>query len=96
VWPYKTKGGAQRYAVGHPIIGTRRRDKDTGKGWTKYADAAKALSAMIAAAERGELVEPSRQPLGAYLDEWLAGRRLEPSTRASYAKNIRLSPGRAR
>jgi integrase len=90
VWPYKTKGGAQRYAVGHPIIGTRRRDKDTGKGWTKYADAAKALSAMIAAAERGELVEPSRQPLGAYLDEWLAGRRLEPSTRASYAKNIRL------
>jgi integrase len=33
---------------------------------------------------------PSRQPTGAYLDEWAAGLRLAPSTIASYRKNIRL------
>ena len=41
-------------------------------------------------AARGELVDPSRQPLGDYLDEWLDGLRLAPSTVASYRKNVRL------
>ena len=45
---------------------------------------------MLTDASRGELVDPSRQQLGAYLDEWAAGLRLAPSTVASYRKNIRL------
>jgi len=39
---------------------------------------------------RGEWTEPSRQPTGAYLANWLDGLRLAPSTVASYRKNIRL------
>jgi hypothetical protein len=45
---------------------------------------------MLVDSSCGELVDPSRQPLGAYLDEWAAGLRLAPSTIASYRKNIRL------
>ena len=52
--------------------------------------AQQALRDMLSDAERGELVDPCRQPLGAYLDEWLDGLRLAPSTVASYRKNIRL------
>ncbi|MEU4545578.1 hypothetical protein [Nonomuraea dietziae] len=40
--------------------------------------------------DKGKFVHPSKQTLGAYLDEWVAGLRLEPSTLASYKKNIRL------
>jgi integrase len=40
--------------------------------------------------DKGEWTDPSKQPLGAYLDEWLAGLRLAPSTVASYRKNVRL------
>lgn len=46
---------------------------------------------MLAATERGELTDPSKQPLAAYLATWLDGHPdIGPSTRASYAKNIRL------
>jgi integrase len=35
-------------------------------------------------------VDPSRQPVGAYLEEWLNGLRLRPGTVASYRRNLRL------
>jgi integrase len=86
VWPYQTKAG-ERWAIGHPSFGTRR----NAAGWGKTKRTAQqALRDMLTDASRGELVDPSRQPLGAYLDEWAEGLRLAPSTIASYRKNIRL------
>jgi integrase len=85
VWPYQTKAG-ERWAIGHPSFGTRR----NAAGWGKTKRAAQqALRDMLTDASRGELVDPSRQPVGAYLEEWAAGLRLAPSTVASYKKNIR-------
>jgi hypothetical protein len=94
---YRTKAGVQRYAIGYTLTSqdgtqrpvTRRRGAD-GKGWTTYAEAAKALREALAAVDAGTWVDPSRQPAGDYLDEWAAGLRLAPSTLASYRKNIRL------
>jgi integrase len=89
VWPYTEKNGTERWAIGHPSLGTRRRGPNGEKWLTKRA-AQEALRAVLVDASRGELVDPSKQPLGAYLDEWTAGLRLAPSTIASYGKNIRL------
>jgi integrase len=68
---------------------TRRRGPN-GEQWTTEWDAKRALRQVLAAADKGEHVDPSRQQLGAYLGEWLDGLRLAPSTMASYRKNIRL------
>ena len=97
VWPYRTKAGQLRYAIGYVRLmpdGTRkavtRRTGPNGERWTTERDAKRALRALLVAADKGELVDPSKQPTGAYLDEWLAGLRLAPSTVASYRKNVRL------
>jgi hypothetical protein len=57
---------------------------------TTERDAKRALREVLVAADKGELVDPSKEQVGAYLDEWLAGLRLAPSTVASYCKNVRL------
>ena len=67
-----------------------RRTGPGGEKWTTERDAKRALRAILAAADKGELIDPSKQPLGAYLGEWLDGLRLAPSTVASYRKNMRL------
>ena len=86
VWPYQTMAG-ERWAIGDPSFGTRR----NASGWGKTKRTAQqALRDMLTDASRGELVDPSSKPVGAYLDEWAAGLRLAPSTVASYRKNIRL------
>jgi integrase len=97
VWEYRTKAGAIRYAIGYQVIGpdgtqrsvTRRRGP-AGERWTTRRDAQAALRDALAAVATGTWADPSRQPTGEYLDEWLAGRRLAPSTMASYRKNVRL------
>jgi integrase len=97
VWPYRTKGGQERWAIGYVLElpdGTRksvtRRRGVHGERWTDKRSAQAALRAVLADAAKGEHVDPSRQQLGAYLAEWLDGLRLAPSTVASYRKNIRL------
>ncbi|HET9969830.1 MAG TPA: tyrosine-type recombinase/integrase [Streptosporangiaceae bacterium] len=87
VWAYKLQNGEIRYAIGHPSFGTRR----NASGWGRtQRDAQRELRSRLTDASRGELVDPSRQPTGAFLDEWAEGLRLAPSTIASYRKNIRL------
>jgi hypothetical protein len=66
------------------------RDRPNGEKWVTKKAAQAALRDMLTGASRGELVDSSRQPTGAYLDEWAEGLRLAPSTVASYKKNIRL------
>lgn len=60
------------------------------RGFTTRKAAAAALRAEIRTLEVGEWVEPTKQRLDAYLDEWVAGLRLSASTLSSYRKNIRL------
>jgi integrase len=97
VWPYRTKAGQQRYAIGYVRVmpdGSRksvtRRRGPNGEQWTTERDAKKALRSVLAAADKGEHVDPSRQQLGAYLGEWLDGLRLRPGTVASYRRNLQL------
>jgi integrase len=93
VWPYTTKAGQQRYAIGFVkpdgTSVTRRRGM-AGERWTAYKDAARALAQIQQLIEDGEYADPSRQRVGAFLDEWLDGLRLAPSTVASYRRNVRL------
>jgi hypothetical protein len=87
---YSTKAGP-RFLIKYPVQrddGTRR--VVLKRGFTTRRDAAAVLRAEIRKSEMGEWVEPSKQPLRAYLHEWLDGQRLAPSTLASYRKNVRL------
>lgn len=68
----------------------RRRDT-SGQPFTTRKAAAAGIRDLIGKAEApGGYTEPAKLTVGEYLDEWLAGLRLAPSTRASYAKNVRL------
>jgi hypothetical protein len=91
------KNGQQRYAIGYTLAmpdGTSktltRRTGPNGERWTTRAEASKALRAILAQADKGEVIDPSKQLVKDYLEEWLDGLRLAPSTVASYRKNIRL------
>ncbi|MFI6499873.1 tyrosine-type recombinase/integrase [Nonomuraea typhae] len=94
VFEYELAGGQTRYGIKFMATlpdGTRkqvlRRRDDNKQPWlTKKA----AQTALRDALGKGEFVEPSKQTLGAYLDEWANGLRLKESTIASYKKNIRL------
>lgn len=89
-WAYKLKSGETRWAIGHPSFGTRRRGPH-GEKWATKEEALTALGELVVDIRRGELVDPSKQPLGAFLAEWVEGHPdIGESTRASYAKNIRL------
>lgn len=87
---YETKAGTRyltKYSVRQPD-GTRK--VLLKRGHATRAAAAKYLRDELAKVDRGEHVAPSKVTLGAWLDEWLPGLQLAPSTRASYAKNVRL------
>jgi len=85
-------GRGERWLITYTIP-----DPDGGKGKrvlkrgfpTKKA-ASTYLRGQLANADRGEWVDPSREQLAAYLEKWIKGQRLRPSTLASYRKNIRL------
>lgn len=97
VFQFKTTAGATRYGIKFQVEqsdGTKkavlRRRGPNGEVWTTYTEASKALREALAKVDRNEWVDPSKQPLGEYLDTWAAGLRLGDSTVASYRKNIRL------
>ena len=88
---YDTKAGRRYYikaSVPDEAGTTRQRVK---RGFLTQKDAAKALRELIRAGEQaGGYVPPTKQTLGEYLDEWLDGIRVAPSTLASYRKNVRV------
>lgn len=96
VFEYKLANGQLRFGIkftapqpdgsSKPVL--RRRDEN-GQPWTTKKAAQAAVSEALAKVRRDEWIEPSKQTLGEYLDEWAAGLRLAPSTVASYKKNIR-------
>lgn len=97
VWEYRTKAGEVRYAIGYtaeqPDGSTRsvtRRTGPHGEKWTTRKAATDALEDVRSAIRKGGHVDPSKQQLGKYLEEWLDGLRLAPGSVASYRKNVRL------
>ncbi|MFI9552363.1 tyrosine-type recombinase/integrase [Nonomuraea endophytica] len=97
VFEYELTGGQTRYGIKFMATlpdGTRkqvlRRRDDNKQPWLTKKAAQTALREALGKVDKGEFVEPSKQTLGAYLDEWVSGLRLEASTIASYKKNIRL------
>ncbi len=97
VFEYRTRAGVTRFGIKFvvplPDNGRRpvlRRVDPAGRPWFTYEAAADALRDAVVRVRKSEWSEPSRQPAGDYLLTWLDGLRLEPSTVASYRKNIRL------
>src|SRR3954452_274653 len=75
---YRTKAGP-RFLIKYPVLqedGTKR--VVLKRGFTTRREAAAALRAEIRRTETGEWVHPSKQPLAAYLAEWLDGQQLTP------------------
>jgi integrase len=73
-----------------PITG-RRRQKWTS-GFKTKRDAERALSEAVTAAHAGVYVEPAKQTLRDFAENWIAaiGPTLRPSTLYSYDRNLRL------
>jgi Phage integrase, N-terminal SAM-like domain/Arm DNA-binding domain len=88
---YDTNAG-RRYCIKASVpdeTGTPR--QRVKRGFLTQKDAARALRDLIKAGEQvGGYVSPTKQTLGEYLDEWLDGLRVAPSTLASYRKNVRV------
>ena len=60
------------------------------RGFLTRKAAATTLGDVNAEVRRGAHVVPAKITVGQWLDQWLGSLRLAPSTRASYAKNVRL------
>src|SRR5690242_12421659 len=97
VLEYRTKADQVRFGIKFdlPSPDGRRRQvlrkvDANGRPWLTYEAAADALREAMVATRRGEWIEPSKQPTAEYLETWLSGLRVAPSTLASYRKNIRL------
>lgn len=94
---YQTKAGDRyliKYTTTDPVTGERkvvlrRRGRDGQPFLTRKA-ATDELGDILAEVRRGTHVLPEKKTVGEWLDEWLAGLQLAPSTRASYSKNVRL------
>lgn len=81
---YQTNAGVRwliKYTDGEGVVRLKR-------GFLTKKAAADALGDINADLRNGRYVSPDRTTLGAWLDEWVAGRRLAPSTLASYQRNI--------
>ena len=84
-WAYRLDLGAGVDADGV----FRRRRQRYRSGYATKAAAETALAELRATLGQGSHVEPSRMPVGEYLEEWLAGKaNLRPSTRSSYRQYL--------
>lgn len=81
---YQTKAGVRWLIKYHDAEGTVKLKRSY---LTKKA-AADALGDINADLRNGRYIAPVRTTLGAWLDEWLDGLRLAPSSMASYRRNV--------
>lgn len=86
---YETKAGT-RYLITAWVTVDGERKRMLRRGYLHIGPAREDLRKLIEKDKRGELLEPSQQPLGDYLGEWLDGLRLAPATVASYRRNVRV------
>jgi hypothetical protein len=88
-YSYKTTAG-ERWRVKGLVRLADGTDKEINKrGFMSKTEALDWLSDTQAEGRKTGFVEPSKQRLGAYGSEVIAGLRLKPQTRASYIKNWR-------
>lgn len=93
---YETKAGT-RYLIKYTAVDAhgdrkvvlRRRGRDGQPFLTRKA-AAEELGDILAEVRRGTHMVPKKVTVGDWLDQWLAGLQLAPSTMSSYSKNVRL------
>lgn len=88
---YDTRAGKRwmiRYDIKDPV--TAERIQKIKRGFPNERAALKSLREHMVQTSKPGFVEPSRMLTGDYLDAWLLGLRLAPSTVASYKKNVRL------
>jgi integrase len=97
VWAYRLKGGAERWSIGYVrTMPDGSRKSVTRRGFPTKQAAQKAVRDALTAADKGELVDPSKQLFGAYIETWLDGLGQggeddqRKSTISSYRKNVRL------
>jgi integrase len=96
VFEYQTRAGVTRFGIkfdapsadGQRRQVMRRRDAN-GQPWLDRSAAAAALRDVRVRADKGEWIEPSKQPLAKWLETWVDGLRIQPSTRARYRHDIR-------
>lgn len=89
-YAYKTAKGTRYYYKCTVTKPDGTKEPIVRRGFLTETAAFKAMREALVKSDRQEWIDPSKQPLGAYLDEWADGLRLAPSTVASYRKNIRL------
>ena len=89
-YEYRTKAGPRWYwkATIRQPDGTAK--PKVRRGFESKKAALDDMREVMVKAGKGELVDPSKQPAGAYFADWLDGLRLGESTVASYRKNVRL------
>lgn len=88
---YDTKAGRRFYIKATVPDDTGTPRQRVKRGFLTQKEAARALRELIRSGEQaGGYVPPTKQTLGEYLDEWLDGIRVAPSTEASYRKNVRV------
>ncbi|MGH3192988.1 MAG: tyrosine-type recombinase/integrase [Streptosporangiaceae bacterium] len=95
VFEYKTRDGVTRFGIKfdtpsgdgkrHQVM--RRRDAN-GQPWLDREAAVAALREAVVKADKGDWIEPSMQPLAEWLETWVNGLRVQPSTRARYRNDI--------
>lgn len=96
VFEYQTRAGVIRFGIKFDAPSTdgqrrqvmRRRDGN-GQPWLTREAAADALREARVQVRRGDWIEPSKQPVAAYLATWLDGLRLAPGTMTGYRGNVR-------
>lgn len=89
-YAYKTTKGTRYYFKCTVTKSDGTKEPIVRRGFPTETAALKAMREALVKSDKQEWIDPSKQPLGAYLDEWANGLRLAPSTVASYKKNIRL------
>ncbi len=87
----KGRGKPWSYAVDLPRGGDGRRRQRLKGGFRTKAEAERALAELLVSVEHGTAVDPSRQTLGEYLDDWLAD--VAPSLRPTTADLYRRAVG---
>ncbi|MET9071793.1 tyrosine-type recombinase/integrase [Streptomyces sp. NPDC004232] len=61
------------------------------RGFKTRQEALKDMRATLAQSDAGTLADPGRVTVGEWLDTWLAGLRISPGTRQTYAQMIRVT-----
>jgi integrase len=88
---YQTAAGTRYFVKVYVTLPDGSQRQKLKRGFATKKAAAAGIRDLVGKSDAvGGYTEPSKMTVGQYLDEWLDGLRLAPSTVASYRKNVRL------